>query len=345
MAADKMHLTAIRAFKTALIALPGLFVALQPAFADYQLRQITLPQPVSDIFVTADGKQTLLQLADGRMVKLKLTNSTAKLASINAKAGPPGAMPGQLPDSRLALGGQNIAAAWLINPTRRYGHGVLGDAVEAGGLSVDTSDGRNHKFLLPNNSVFEDLQPRIADLNGDGQAEVISIRSYLDAGAALAVLGFKQGRFTLLAETPAIGLANRWLNPVGVGDVDGDGGQEVAYVETPHIGGTLFVYRLRRGRLIKAYEARGFSNHKIGSRLLGLSAVADLNADGVSEMLVPDQNRAAIRIVDFAKGRLRKLARLPLPSAIASDMRVSRLDGKLQVLFLLSSTKLAQIKY
>jgi hypothetical protein len=35
----------------------------------------------------------------------------------------------------------------------------------------------------------------------------------------------------------------RRLNPVGFGDFDGDGAMEVAYVQTPHIGGILIVMR------------------------------------------------------------------------------------------------------
>jgi hypothetical protein len=45
---------------------------------------------------------------------------------------------GRLPDggtARYASG--NIRAAWYSAPTTRYDHGVLGDAIEGGGLQDD----------------------------------------------------------------------------------------------------------------------------------------------------------------------------------------------------------------
>ncbi|PMR68583.1 hypothetical protein CR158_22340 [Halomonas heilongjiangensis] len=38
-------------------------------------------------------------------------------------------------------------------------------------------------------------------------------------------------------------MPNRWLNPVGVADLSGNGEAEIAAVTTPHIGGVLRVYR------------------------------------------------------------------------------------------------------
>ena len=41
------------------------------------------------------------------------------------------------------------------------------------------------------------------------------VRSYIHGGAALTVLGRgADGGLTILSETPPIGLAHRWLNPV-----------------------------------------------------------------------------------------------------------------------------------
>ncbi len=39
--------------------------------------------------------------------------------------------PAMLPDGLVVQGARNIAAAWLVGPTDRYAHGVLGDAIEA----------------------------------------------------------------------------------------------------------------------------------------------------------------------------------------------------------------------
>ena len=236
-----------------------------------------------------------------------------------------------LTDGRPALGGpgcgRDIAEAWLTEPTGRYGHRVLGDAIEAGALLAVLGDGRRLTYRLPADSVFEDLAPRLADLDGDGRDEIVVVRSYLDAGAALAVLGVADGRLRIVAETPPIGRPNRWLNPVGAGDFDGDGRAEVAYVETPHIGGTLRIWRLEGRRLVQVGRLDGFSNHAIGSRALGLSAVLDLDGDGAAELLIPDAARRALRLIGFAGGRFRELGRLRHRSDIAGDVTVRDLDG------------------
>jgi hypothetical protein len=51
--------------------------------------------------------------------------------------------PDQLPHSRVAHGHKDIKAAWLSHPTDRYPHGVLGDALEASRLVVETRSGDN----------------------------------------------------------------------------------------------------------------------------------------------------------------------------------------------------------
>jgi len=232
-----------------------------------------------------------------------------------------------LPDGRPGLGAGWLATAWLIGPTTRYGHGVLGDAVEAGGLLVVGRDGSRFTLTLPDDSVFEDLQPRLADLDSDGRDEVVVVRSYLAAGAALAVLEVVDGILRLRAETPPIGRPYRWLNPLGAGDFDGDGRIELAYVETPHIGGILRIWALRAGRLAELGSLHGFSNHAIGSRALGLSALLDLDGDRSVDLLVPDAGRRGLRLISFAGGAFRELGRLDHRQPITGDFQVADRDG------------------
>ncbi len=236
--------------------------------------------------------------------------------------------PDMLPDGIVTEGSGEIAAAWLTGPTDRYRHAVLGDAIEASGLSVALADGRTRHFRLPSDSVFEDRLARLADVDGDGDEELVVVRSYLDAGAALAVLDLVDDEVRIVAEAPAIGTPHRWLNPVGVADFDGDGGPEVAMVITPHIGGILTLYRMRDGHLRRLAAEPGFSNHALDSRELGMAAILDTDGDGVPDIAVPDAARRSLRIVSFAGGRFRELVRLNQPAEIVTAIVAADLDGQ-----------------
>ncbi len=223
-----------------------------------------------------------------------------------------------LPQSRAAHGDGDIRVAWLTDATDRYRHGVLGDRLEA--ASVRVRDAAGAEFVLDSgdDAVFEDLVPRLADLDGDGRDEIIVVKSYLDRGAALAVIGLRDAGLEVIAETPPIGRPNRWLNPIGAADFDGDGAVEVAYVETPHIGGRLMIWEWRSGGLDREHAETGFSNHAIGSTELGLSAITDVDGDGLMDLAVPSHRRNRLRLISLAGGRYQELADITLDGTVAT---------------------------
>jgi hypothetical protein len=196
----------------------------------------------------------------------------------------------------------------------------MGDAIEAAGLRILTRGGETLEFRLPPDSVFKDLIPRLHDVDGDGNNEIVVVRSYLDTGAAVAVLGVRDGALVLIAETEPIGRSNWWLNPVGVADSDGDGRPEVAIVKTPHIGGILELYDLVDDVMRIDLSAHGYSNHFIGSRDLFLSRVIDVDRDGVLDIVVPSFDRGALRFVGVAKGKINDLGTEQLPARVQTNM-------------------------
>lgn len=159
----------------------------------------------------------------------------------------------------LAGAAQDITSARYAGPTRAYDHGILGDAVEYTKLILRVN-GRRVVIEAGAGHVFEDLAPRLADLDRDGRPEVIVVRTDMQRGASLAIYGAEG----LITQTPPIGQTHRWLAPIGVGDFDGNGRVEIAYVETPHLGKVLKIYHYFSRELVLAASVPGFSNHRIG---------------------------------------------------------------------------------
>lgn len=172
---------------------------------------------------------------------------------------------------------QVITDAQYTTPTRAYPHGVLGDEEEWANLRVklkrqkgeqgDLFHGQvtvSYDIAAPDDMVFEDTAPRLWDVDGDGNPEVVIVISHQDYGAQLAVLGYRDGAFSYIATTPTIGQRFRWLAPVAAADMDGDGAIEIGFVHTPHLGKTLHVWRYRDGDFVPVAQRSGLTNHRIG---------------------------------------------------------------------------------
>lgn len=237
----------------------------------------------------------------------------------------------RLPDGGTAEAkGNGPVRAWYEKPTRRYDHGVLGDAIEAGSLVVFDSVGRKYEFVLPEAFVFEDITPRIADLDGDGKNEVVTIRTKLNAGAAVAVYELKGDKLVEKVSTAPLGSPHRWLSIAGIGNFLGKGRREIAVVKTPHIGGLLEILALQANKLVSLYPPQsGYSTHFIGAHFTSLAAVNDIGRDGFSKLALPNQSQDSIIILDLRKD-VHVVSSHALPARITRPLRLSR-EGLLEV--------------
>lgn len=247
-------------------------------------------------------------------------------ASARADAPPP------IPDGGIAEGSRDIARAWLAEPTERYPHGVLGDELEANALVVESKGGATSILRLNDDTVFEFLTPMLADIDGDGRDEAWVVRADAWDGARLEGYGLEAGKLFRRYDGPAIEKGSRWLNPIGIGDFDGDGKAEAAYIKTPHIGGVLTVLKPKGDKLkITARAITAYSTHKIGSTSLDLGAIADIDGDGSQDFILPNQVHDRIAIVSLIDGKLVERWRSKRLTRIIGGLRVMPVDNGFRI--------------
>jgi hypothetical protein len=196
----------------------------------------------------------------------------------------------------------------------RYGHSVLGDTPEWVAMTVfngpearpvadgnrgaaDVSAGPGH--------IFEDIAPRLADIDGDGRLEIVVVQSSFDKGARLVVYAVTPEP-RLLAATPFIGQPHRWLAPAGIADFDGDGRVEIAYVDRPHLLAELVFVRLEGDRLVETLRLPGLTNHRIGEAVIS-GGVRDCGAG--PELILASKDWA--RLMRVRDGEISDLGPMP----------------------------------
>jgi hypothetical protein len=282
--------------------------------------------------VTASGSTMGLLLEPAQM------RCAAPVPKTTAK--PPLASANRLADSHVVPGTKDLAWVWLGSPTPRYPHAALGSIFHAATLHVTLAgqavQASTLVYELPLRKVFEDLLPRLIDLDGDGRDEIILVESDLSNGSSLVVLGVRQlpiagkaGQANViveLARSNPTGSTFRWLNPVGAADFDGDGVLDLASVTTPHIGGVLTLYHFKPPHLLAFAKAMDVSNHRMGD-VEQQMAVVVLQAGLRPTVLVPDMKLQALHALRWdAPGKWTELAdAVPMPFTIARMFAVK--DG------------------
>lgn len=259
---------------------------------------IYLPKTNSRAYITQNGELNIIDT----------TNQL--LASLPVDA---------LPDARMLIDDQDRILL-LTNPTERYNHGVLGDGLEAGSITlVDTNPQIQIAAIISinNNEVIEGIAPIWGDLTGDGKREILVTVSDREMGAGIVIFS-ESGQ--LIARGAKMGQPFRWRHQIAYGPTGPDGKDEIVVVRTPHIGGVIEYYQIANGEIEVVAEYSGITSHKIGSRNLDMAAVADLDGDGAIEVLLPSpdlEQLVAIRRIDPGA---EEILRLPFGGQLSTNI-------------------------
>ena len=207
-----------------------------------------------------------------------------------------------LPDTRILIDEQ-ARVLLLAQSSARYAHGILGDTLEP--TAVVLIETRPTPRVITTievtaPQVIEGLSPLWADIDGDGQREIVVTISDATEGAREAVYD-EAGN--LLAVGQAIGQGFRWRHHVAVAPFAAADMPELVEVLTPHIGGIVQFSRLNQNdpahaQLEVVAQYRGYTAHQIGTRNLDMAVAGDFDGDGRLELLLPDnayQNLGAVQ--------------------------------------------------
>jgi len=210
----------------------------------------------------------------------------------------------QMPEAVIAESDDGSVFAQYTNPTEKYQHGVLGDQLEAAQLVVNI-EGSFYTKTLEEDYVFEDISPRLYDVDRDGEIEFICIRTHLEKGAGIVIYKEINGSLELMSYVKEIGQSNKWLNPVAIQNLDDDINIEIAWVQTPHIGGVLklaeFTNASEPYRMFVQDSIQFFKNHAIGETNLCMSLVT-MNQSGKS-IFIPNQSGEAVSEIAMIQGK------------------------------------------
>lgn len=229
-----------------------------------------------------------------------------------------------LPDARILMDDQERLLL-LTSPTERYGHGVLGDAVEAASMTlVQTKP--TLKVLttieIRPPDVIEGIAPLWTDLNGDGQREIIATLSNDRWGAQLVVFNEKGQR---VAESDAIGRGYRWRHQLAVAPFGPKGEMELVGVLTPHLGRVVEFFQWQGNQLVLKAALSGYTSHTVGSRNLDMALAGDFDGDQRVELLLPNSYGSTLGAIQRTDAGAKVIWKLPVGGRVTTNVAAAQL--------------------
>jgi len=233
-----------------------------------------------------------------------------------------------LPDGRILVD-EEMRLLLLAQPTRRYGHGVLGDGLEAGAVVLIETDPEPRVILtiqVPEPTVIEGIAPLWTDITGDGRREIIVTLSNEEQGAQIVVYN-EDGEH--IASGPAIGQGYRWRHQLAAAPFGTNGELELVDVLTPHLGGLVEFYQLVGNELRIVAQTPGYTSHVLGSRNLDMAVAGDFDGDGSLEIVLPNRARNELGAIGRTDDGAEVIWTLPLEGRLSTNLSaVTTIDGQ-----------------
>jgi hypothetical protein len=231
-----------------------------------------------------------------------------------------------LPDARI-LQDERGRILLFTGPTDRYQHGVLGDTIEAGSITLINTLPKPAISMTIHFSpkVAEGIAPIWADLDKDGTREIIVTLSDENQGAQIVIYN-ENGELT--AASAPIGRGYRWRHMLAAAPFAPGGAVELADVVTPHIGGIVEFLTLSEDILQTTATLNGYSSHTIGSRNLDTAIIGDFDADGLAELILPDQAMTNLGIIKRTALGAEVIGNLKTDSRISSNLAGVNLEAE-----------------
>lgn len=234
-------------------------------------------------------------------------------------------------DGRILSNGEG-ELLFLSDPSTVYNHGIMGDALEARGVTrvtVSEEPKSDQIITLPAQTVVEGISPIWADLNNDGTREIIITQSNVEQGAQIVVYD-DAGQW--LAASDPIGQGYRWRHQLAVAPFGPNAELELVSVFTPHIGGIVEFFQINGEKLDVVAQVEGYTSHVVGSRNLDMALAADLDADGQVELLLPNQGLSTLAAIRRTADGAEVAWELALGDFLSSNLASARFeDGTLAI--------------
>ena len=233
-----------------------------------------------------------------------------------------------LPDARILVD-ERERLLLLTHPTDKYGHGVLGDKIEATGITLLETKPKLRVvkvISIPSPRVVEGISPIWVDLDGDNNREIIVTQADASQGAQI-VAYHEDGR--IFATGPAIGQGYRWRHQLAVAPFGPKGELELVDVLTPHLGKQTEFFQLKGGKLQVMTRVGGYTSHLIGSRNLDSAVAGDFDGDGKMELVLPSSDYTSIGAIQHTPQGAKVIWQLQAGSRVLSNLSGLSVGGRL----------------